>query len=70
MILDRCKPIYKFLFVDHDIGFFRVAMLALIFCALSDVFCRIWMIWLCFVLILCIRARVNHWSFEEADHED
>lgn len=69
IMLDKCKPIYKFLFVDHDIAFFRVCMAALVPCAISVNFCRLWMVFLCFMLTLCTRAKYKHWGNCEKDGE-
>lgn len=63
--MDRFYPIYRFLFYKHRTGFFRFCMLALIPCALSEKFCRIWMYALCLLQVIMLYADINGWDSEE-----
>lgn len=60
------KSIYQFLFIKHDIGFFRFCMAMLIPAALSQEFCRFWMIILVFMQTLVLWARTKQWNITEA----
>lgn len=60
--MDRLKPIYKFLFMDHEIGFFRFCMIMLIPCALSINICRWFMVFLVFCQTLAITGTRKRWD--------
>lgn len=59
---DILKKIYTFLFREHDIGFIRFCYAMLIPCALWPAFCRWWMYFMTFVLILVIHAKAKGWD--------
>lgn len=59
---DLLKKIYRFLFQKHDIGFMRFCYAMLIPCALSPEFCRWWMLFASFVLVLATQANVKGWN--------
>ena len=50
------KKIYWFLLIDHSTGFMRVCLLMMIPCALSEVFCHVWMVLLA---LLCAVVMVH-----------
>lgn len=51
------KRIYKFLLIDHEIGFMRFCYAMLIPCAIWEDFCRWWMWFMCFILVLSTFER-------------
>ena len=57
--------IYRFLFIDRVTAFYRVCLLLLIPAALSQEFCRAWMIVLLFLQTLVLLARFKGWNKEE-----
>lgn len=59
------KKIYRFIFIKHDIGFFRFSMLMLVPCAIFPRFCLWWMVFYVFLLELCARARAKGWNKAE-----
>lgn len=59
------KAIYDFLFKKHPIASIRILYLSLIPCAIWKQFCREWMIFLNFILILVIQANTREWNKEE-----
>lgn len=61
------RKIYTFLFQKHDIGFVRFCYAMLLPCALSDVFCHWWMLFMTFVLMLVIQANTNGWNRLDGD---
>lgn len=56
------RKIYAFLFQKHDIGFMLFCYAMLIPCAMSDVFCRLWMLFMSFVLTLAVHAKTKSWN--------
>lgn len=54
--------IYKFLFIEHDVGFIRFAMIMLIPCALSIQVCRWWMMCMVFIQWLILYAHHEGWN--------
>ncbi len=64
---DKLKPVYKFLFHKHDIGFYRLAMAMLIPYCLSKTVCILWAIFMTFVLALVSYANNKGWNRIEGD---
>ena len=56
------KKIYTFLFLTHDIGFMRFCYIMLIPCALSNEFCRWWMLFMVFIQVLWLHAHSKGWN--------
>lgn len=56
------RRIYSYLFLKHDIGFMRFCYIMLIPCAISQVFCRFWMLFMSFVLVLVVHANSKGWN--------
>lgn len=55
------RKIFTFLFLDHSVGFVRFCYAMLIPCTFSPAFCRAWMLWLAFVMVLAIHGRTEGW---------
>lgn len=65
-ITDRLfRKIFRFLFIDHAIGFYRLCMALLIPAVISESFCRVWMCILVFLQTLVLWARFKGWNKEE-----
>ena len=59
------RGIYRFLFVDHTVGFFRLCLLLLIPAALSESFLRVWLWILVLLQTLILWAKSKGWNEEE-----
>lgn len=59
------KPVYEFLFREHDIGFMRFCYAMLIPCAIWNQFCTVWMLFMAFILTLVTQAKNRGWDGEE-----
>ena len=65
------KKLYIFLFLRHEVGFFRFCYVMLVPCAISDTFCHWWMLFMTFVLMLLIQAGEKGWkSLPETNKEE
>ena len=58
------RKIFRFLFIDHATGFFRLCMVLLIPTVISHAFCRAWMVVLVFLQTLVLWARLKGWDKE------
>lgn len=70
-ICEALKKLYIFLFLEHGVGFCRFCYAMLIPCAISDVFCHYWMVFMTFVLVLVIQAKLKGWNIlHKTEKED
>lgn len=56
------KKLYTFLFLKHDIGFFRFCMVMLIPCAFWTTICAVWMLIMAGVQTLVLYAHHKGWD--------
>lgn len=56
------KKLYTFLFLKHDVGFYRFCVAMLIPCAVWFEVCRVWMLVMAFVQMLVVLAHEKGWN--------
>lgn len=62
------KKIYRFLFWKHGRGFMLFCYAMLVPCALCQEFCKWWMVFMSFVLVLATQANIKGWNRRD-EHE-
>ena len=56
------KKIYRFLFIDHDVATHRICYAMLLPCALSEMFRRIWMWAMVWVMTVVMQGKTKGWD--------
>lgn len=62
---EKMKPVYKFLFMEHDIGFMRFCFGMMIPCAFSVTIMRVWVVIVLFIDLLRGYAHDRGWNHFE-----